>query len=233
MARGDQIYVMRPFLQLNGVYEHHGIDCGDSTVIHYSKVESDPVIRRTPWADFSWGNPVSVKEYVASYIPDVVVERAESRLGERRYNLTANNCEHFATWCKIGRNDSRQISNFSLDLNLVDLARRGGLVNEAAQEGDPIQAAATIEQALHNVAIARHQLNSQIQQAEHEQDTWHRVAQLALKQAKEPAARAALEHKVAVKRKLPDLYTQRDQLQQMEANLLQQKTRLKQQIAIL
>ena len=37
MARGDQIYVMRPLINMDGVYEHHGIDCGDGTVIHYYK----------------------------------------------------------------------------------------------------------------------------------------------------------------------------------------------------
>jgi hypothetical protein len=26
MARGDQIYVFREFLNLQGIYEHHGID---------------------------------------------------------------------------------------------------------------------------------------------------------------------------------------------------------------
>ncbi len=29
MARGDQVYVYREFFSLDGVYEHHGIDCGD------------------------------------------------------------------------------------------------------------------------------------------------------------------------------------------------------------
>jgi hypothetical protein len=28
-----------------------------------------------------------------------VVQRALSRVGERLYSLTANNCEHLATWC--------------------------------------------------------------------------------------------------------------------------------------
>ena len=38
-----------------------------------------------------------------------VVERALSRLGERAYNLFTNNCEHFATWCKTGRQRCSQI----------------------------------------------------------------------------------------------------------------------------
>ncbi|MFQ9674660.1 MAG: lecithin retinol acyltransferase family protein [Clostridium paraputrificum] len=43
---------------------------------------------------------------------DLIVEtvkRALSRIGERRYNLFTNNCEHFATWCKTGVSYSKQI----------------------------------------------------------------------------------------------------------------------------
>jgi hypothetical protein len=42
--------------------------------------------------------------------PDTVVKRAESRLGEKDYSLWANNCEHFASWCKISRHASDQVT---------------------------------------------------------------------------------------------------------------------------
>ena len=41
--------------------------------------------------------------------PDVVVERGKSKLGETKYNLFTNNCEHFAQWCKTGCSRSEQI----------------------------------------------------------------------------------------------------------------------------
>lgn len=41
--------------------------------------------------------------------PDEVVSRAQSRLGEGKYNPFTNNCEHFAMWCKTGRPSSDQI----------------------------------------------------------------------------------------------------------------------------
>lgn len=41
--------------------------------------------------------------------PDAVVARAESRLGETGFNLGLNNCEHFATWCKTGTSNSKQV----------------------------------------------------------------------------------------------------------------------------
>ncbi len=40
------------------------------------------------------------------------VERARSRIGEKKYSLGLNNCEHFAIWCKTGMKESSQISEF-------------------------------------------------------------------------------------------------------------------------
>lgn len=45
MARGDQIYAYRELLNLQGVYAHHGIDCGDGSVIHYRKPSE--IVERT------------------------------------------------------------------------------------------------------------------------------------------------------------------------------------------
>jgi hypothetical protein len=44
-------------------------------------------------------------------LDDVVIQRAKSRLGETKYDLFFNNCEHFATWCKTGLHDSEQVRN--------------------------------------------------------------------------------------------------------------------------
>ncbi|MBR0484274.1 MAG: lecithin retinol acyltransferase family protein [Oscillospiraceae bacterium] len=45
------------------------------------------------------------------YTPEETVERAKSRLGESKYDLAVNNCEHFAFWCKTGLSDSHQVNN--------------------------------------------------------------------------------------------------------------------------
>ena len=47
MARADQIYVMRPLVGIDGVYQHHGIDYGDSSIIHYCKTGDQAIISRT------------------------------------------------------------------------------------------------------------------------------------------------------------------------------------------
>jgi Lecithin retinol acyltransferase/PspA/IM30 family len=218
MARGDQIYVMRPLMGLSGVYEHHGIDCGDGTVIHYRKTDT-ATIARTSLDYFAQGNPIFVKRFATAYIPDVVVQRAESRLGEQQYNLISNNCEHFATWCKTGRNVSEQLEAFGLGVGSVSGSDSRPLIAEAAQSGSPDTALALFDHALNNIAIARNHLQPQYNQAQAEMNTWHQVAQLALKQGKESLARAALERKVTYKRAAADFKAQLDQLAIMQQSI--------------
>lgn len=44
--------------------------------------------------------------------PAQTVARARSRLGEERYSLPFNNCEHFAVWCKTGVHESHQVNRW-------------------------------------------------------------------------------------------------------------------------
>lgn len=44
------------------------------------------------------------------YSPEETVVRAKSRIGEEKYNLAVNNCEHFAIWCKTGVHESHQVN---------------------------------------------------------------------------------------------------------------------------
>lgn len=230
MARGDQIYVMRPFLGQDGIYEHHGIDCGDGTVIHYRKA-GEATISRTSIESFAAGNPIFVKHQPKAYIPDIVMQRAESRLGEQQYNLVSNNCEHFANWCKTGVNESHQLNNFGLGIGGVGAAAARGLIQEAATESDPIQSIHLSDHALQNIAIAKAQLQPQYDRTQADAETWHRVAQLALKQGKEERiVRAALERKVAAKRRAADFKVQIDQLSTMEADLLRNQLVLQQRM---
>ncbi len=45
------------------------------------------------------------------YSPEETVARAESRIGEKKYSLATNNCEHFAIWCKTGVKESTQVNS--------------------------------------------------------------------------------------------------------------------------
>jgi hypothetical protein len=52
------------------------------------------------------------------------MRRARSRLGERRYDVLRNNCEHFCNWCQVGESRSRQVELVMLRMErIVRLAR--------------------------------------------------------------------------------------------------------------
>ena len=64
-------------------------------------------------AQFSAGEGFAVRVHVDSrYTPTEIVARARSRIGERRYDLLANNCEHFCEWAIMGRSSSVQVERF-------------------------------------------------------------------------------------------------------------------------
>ena len=95
MSRGDHVYVRR-----RPHYSHHGIDCGDGTVIHYvGERGSVRRIERTSWEEFAAGDEVHVRAYKERLPVDDIVRNAESRLGTEGYRLVTNNCEHFVEWC--------------------------------------------------------------------------------------------------------------------------------------
>ena len=107
MACGDHLYVDR----LGRLYSHHGIDCGDGTVIHYSPddVLLRSSVKRTTLSEFAGGGSVKVRNYAVCDPPETVVGRAVSSLGARGFDPLTSNCEHFAVWCKTGRVESHQV----------------------------------------------------------------------------------------------------------------------------
>ena len=111
MATADHLQVPRR----HGLFNHHGIDLGDGTVAHYLEGRE---ILRSPISEFSQGEVVSVLNHANASPAGVTLRRAMGRLGEQNYNLLFNNCEHFATWCKIGRHRSGQVDS------VIDRARQ-------------------------------------------------------------------------------------------------------------
>ncbi len=53
----------------------------------------------------------SDSDIVHIYSPAETVERAKGLLGENKYSLIFNNCEHFAVWCKTGVHKSYQVED--------------------------------------------------------------------------------------------------------------------------
>ena len=94
-------------------YLHHGIYVGAGRIVHYSarllSMIRDPV-QEVTFARFSRRRPVFIRAPArGSYKPTEIVQRARSRLGEDRYRLLTNNCEHFCEWCTCGVHRSAQI----------------------------------------------------------------------------------------------------------------------------
>ena len=97
-------------------YTHHGIYVGGWKVIQYGGLSRG--LRRGPveevsLAQFAQGFPISIRMgEPPSRDREEVIRRARSRLGEDRYDLLRNNCEHFCQWCVHGEHRSQQVDEF-------------------------------------------------------------------------------------------------------------------------
>jgi hypothetical protein len=93
-------------------YRHHGIYLGDGLVIHYGGGICHPrgTVEVIPLRDFIGRRRVHVGRTPAGFVQgEDIVRRARSRLGERRYDIFRNNCEHFCSWCQVGESRSKQV----------------------------------------------------------------------------------------------------------------------------
>ena len=94
-------------------YTHHGIYVGRGRVVQYGGVFLG--LRRGPVEEvallqFARGRSILLRlQESGQFDPDEVVYRARARLGEDRYNVLTNNCEHFCEWCVRGEPRSHQI----------------------------------------------------------------------------------------------------------------------------
>jgi cell wall-associated NlpC family hydrolase len=99
-----------------GVFSHHGIYAGNGRVIHYaglSRRAGNRVVEEVSLSRFTRGFGLRVKSQPESaYTGEERVARARARLGERRYRLWSNNCEHFCEWCLSGVSRSRQVETW-------------------------------------------------------------------------------------------------------------------------
>lgn len=218
--KGDQLLVYRKLWNLDRVYQHHGIDCGDGTVIHYRKPSE--VIERTSYEVFSRGSAVSAKQYVKGfcYLPDVVVKRAKSRLGEAEYSLFFNNCEHFATWCKTGISDSKQIREYFSLMGKFDKTKFADLLRQGLQKSNRPNVERLTQDALTDIEAVWEQVQPEYKQALEEITAWENVAKKALRQNREDLARAALAKKRDYQLKAWDLESQLNELATMTENLI-------------
>jgi hypothetical protein len=98
-------------------FVHHGIYAGDGRVIHYAGFgrawRSGPV-EEVSLERFANGHPVqALPASAATFGGAEAVARARMRLGEDRYRVWTNNCEHFVHWCLSGTSRSTQVERFT------------------------------------------------------------------------------------------------------------------------
>jgi hypothetical protein len=84
-------------------YKHHGIYVGSGKVVHYGGLarglRSAP-IEEVSLEQFAAGQPVWLRRSPSSSRDgDEIIRRARARVGENRYHVLTNNCEHFCQWC--------------------------------------------------------------------------------------------------------------------------------------
>jgi hypothetical protein len=94
-------------------YTHHGIYAGGGRVVHYCGLTgglSTGPVEEVSLAQFTRGHSVWLRsEDLPCFDGTQVVHRARSRVGEDRYHLLTNNCEHFCEWCLRGEHRSYQV----------------------------------------------------------------------------------------------------------------------------
>jgi len=93
-------------------FAHHGIYAGDGKVVHYGALMYDIIrkpVEEVTLERFAEGRPIFIVEHGETCdSAEVALRRARSRLGEKRYRLFSNNCEHFVEWCLHGVHRSFQ-----------------------------------------------------------------------------------------------------------------------------
>lgn len=131
---GDHIFVDRSVLGVK-LYEHHGIYVGDDMIVHYNGLARGIVLEKscfeeilsnvvpldkrniakvemTSLEEFASGDVLQVKKHAdAPFSGQEVALRAKKRIGEQKYNLIINNCEHFCNECVFGEHVSEQVQN--------------------------------------------------------------------------------------------------------------------------
>ena len=97
-------------------FTHHGIYVGRGKVVQYGGLARGlrrAPVEEVPMTEFARGYPIWVRsEASRRFDGDAVVYRARSRVGENRYSVLRNNCEHFCEWCVRGEPRSHQVNDW-------------------------------------------------------------------------------------------------------------------------
>lgn len=113
LVRGEEPQPGSHLISPRRGYMHHGIYVGDGKVVHYSGLSCGQLrgpIEEVSLAQFACGRSVWTRSSdLPGFVPQEVIRRARSRVGENRYRILRNNCEHFCEWCLRGESRSYQV----------------------------------------------------------------------------------------------------------------------------
>ena len=116
LVRGEEPQPGSHLISPRHGYTHHGIYVGDGKVVHYAGLARGQFrgrIEEVSLAQFAYGRSVWTRSSdLPAFVPQEVVRRARSRVGENRYRILRNNCEHFCEWCLRGESRSYQVERF-------------------------------------------------------------------------------------------------------------------------
>lgn len=97
-------------------YTHHGIYVGNGMVVQYAGLARGlraGCVEEITLEEFADGRPLWIGvSGPVRFDAHEIVRRARSRVGEDRYDLFTNNCEHFCEWCLHGRQHSYQVDKW-------------------------------------------------------------------------------------------------------------------------
>jgi hypothetical protein len=96
-------------------YTHHGLYVGRGRIVHYAGLVRGlrgGAVEEVSLEQFARGHAIGVRtDSTPRFEREDVVRRARSRLGEDRYHVLRNNCEHFCEWCLSGVSRSSQVES--------------------------------------------------------------------------------------------------------------------------
>ena len=96
-------------------YTHHGLHVGQGRIVHYAGLAGGlrgGTVEEVSLDQFARGHAVGVRiDSPPRFETEDVIRRARSRLGENRYHVLRNNCEHFCEWCLSGVSRSPQVES--------------------------------------------------------------------------------------------------------------------------
>ena len=112
LGRGEEPPLASHLVTPRLLYTHHGIYVGNGRVIHYAGLAYGLLhgsVEETSLERFAHGYGIQVRRDTRCFGRGEVVGRARSRLGENRYRVLTNNCEHFCAWALRDERRSMQV----------------------------------------------------------------------------------------------------------------------------